>query len=407
MNLEGNEGYEIAQAPHQADAERERTRRSPRRTRALSGASQAGLVDKNVERIEARIRESYPFHPDTKHLFAMFKDNVEFRQTRGLMELGSLLLRSVWENERDVYLVGPQHFDLSIGDVRERLKDISKLSAAVAKDIFDTSDTATAQSIDADQGNRAASEVAALLLTASLSTTGNDTRGLKVKDAMRVLVNPLGGEEAYKKAFDLLYKQAQYLHRDPEERYYFDRQVNLNVLLADYARNAPENKVNEIVSTRLKEPFAPIEQSASAAIVDGTEGIDTLADRIKGKRVLVAVRPGGKLPPSEVEKFFPSVTEKNNVFIPTGERSFQSNKLEEAARELYATIAAEREIKATNPQHGDLNDRHQAAQQHLTATIAATYDRLLVPVQMPGTAPMLRSVPIQIPTGAGGWNGSA
>lgn len=403
VSLEGNEGYEILRKRliKQLPSENVIQAVAEAYARALAVASQAGLVDKNVERIEASIKGSYPFHPETKNLFAMFAQNVEFRQTRGLMELGSLLLRSVWESERDVYLIGAQHFDMSISDVRERLKDISRLSAAVAKDIFDTNESATAQSIDADQGNHSASEVAALLLTASLSTTGNDTRGLKVKDAMRVLVNPLGGEEAYKKAFDLMYKQAQYLHRDPEERYYFDRQVNLNVLLADFARNAPENKVNEIISNRLKELFAPTDRSAYAEILDGTEGIDTIADRIKGRRVLVAVRPDGRVPPQEVERFYQSVTEKNNVFILTGERSFQSNKLEDVARELYATIAAQRDINEANPQFGDLTARHQSAQQHLTATIAATYDRLLVPMQTPGSPPGLRAVGIQLTTGGG------
>jgi hypothetical protein len=373
--------------------------------RALSSAGQAGLVEKNAEQVTREVRATYPFHPETKHLFALFKDNPDYRQTRGLMELGSMLLRSVWEGEKDVYLVGPQHFDMGIREVRERLAEISKLHAAVARDIFDTNGGAVAQIIDADAGNSAASEAAALLLTASLSTTGDANRGLRIRDAMKVLINPLGGEEAYKTAIERLYKNAHHMHRSPEERYYFDRQVNLNVLLSQFAKNAPENRVNQIVSDRLKEIFEPREKTAYVELVDGTEGIDTILERIKGRRVLVAVRPDGKLPPQEVERFFRSVPEKNNVFILTGERSFQSGALEDRARELYATIAAKREILETNPQYQELNERHQAAEHNLTAAITNTYDRLLVPAQRPGVEAFLRDVRIQISSGTGAGSG--
>lgn len=407
VDLDSDEGYAILRKRliKQMPSENVIEEVAEAYARALSAACAAGLVEKGAEQIAREVRSTYPFHPETKHLFAMFKDNPDFRQTRGLMELGSLLLRSVWESEKDAYLIGPQHFDMSIREVRERLADISKLHAAIARDIYDTNGGAIAQLIDAEEGNNAASEAAALFLTSSLSTTGDANRGLRVRDAMKVLVGPLGGEEAYKQAIDKLYKQAQYLHRSPEDRYFFDRQVNLNVLLADYAKNAPENKVNEIVSHRLKELFAPREKTAYADIVDGTEGIDTITDRIKGPRVLVAVRPDGKLPPQEVERFFQSVTEKNNVFILTGERSFQSNRLEDVARELYATVAAKRDIPESNPQYAELNERHQAAQQHLTSAIVATYDRVLVPVQLQGQPPTLRDVRIQLTSGGTGDNG--
>lgn len=39
------------------------------------------------------------------------------RPTRGLIELVSRLLRSVWDRKaNDVFLIGPQHFDLAIPD---------------------------------------------------------------------------------------------------------------------------------------------------------------------------------------------------------------------------------------------------------------------------------------------------
>ncbi|MEZ6088206.1 MAG: DUF499 domain-containing protein [Pirellulaceae bacterium] len=72
------------------------------------------------KRLPTDLPRHYPFHPQLKNVIALFKENENFRQTRGLIELISRLLRSVWEREaNDVFLIGPQHFDLSIKEVRE------------------------------------------------------------------------------------------------------------------------------------------------------------------------------------------------------------------------------------------------------------------------------------------------
>ena len=48
----------------------------------------------------------------------------QFKQTRGLLELVSRLLKSVWERQaNDVFLIGPQHFDLSLTEVRDKLTE--------------------------------------------------------------------------------------------------------------------------------------------------------------------------------------------------------------------------------------------------------------------------------------------
>lgn len=53
------------------------------------------------------------------------------------MQLVSRLLKSVWERKgNDVFLVGPQHFDLSIGEVREKVAEISEMRDVIAKDLW-------------------------------------------------------------------------------------------------------------------------------------------------------------------------------------------------------------------------------------------------------------------------------
>ncbi|MCY7338105.1 MAG: hypothetical protein LH613_18145 [Chamaesiphon sp.] len=58
--------------------------------------------------------------------------------SRGLIELVSWLLRSVWEREsNDVFLIGSQHFDLSILEGRyyfDRQENLTKLLQSLAQD---------------------------------------------------------------------------------------------------------------------------------------------------------------------------------------------------------------------------------------------------------------------------------
>ena len=83
--------------------------------RKLEDASKARAAGRGAEAIADEIAATYPFHPRLKNVVALFKENEQFKQTRGLIELVSRLLRSVWERQaNDVFLIGPQHFDLGI-----------------------------------------------------------------------------------------------------------------------------------------------------------------------------------------------------------------------------------------------------------------------------------------------------
>ena len=82
--------------------------------RKLEEASKAKTVTRGAEAMADEIAATYPFHPRLKNVIALFKENDQFKQTRGLIELVSRLLKSVWERPaNDVFLIGPQHFDLS------------------------------------------------------------------------------------------------------------------------------------------------------------------------------------------------------------------------------------------------------------------------------------------------------
>ena len=89
--------------------------------RKLDEAARAETAHRGAEAIADEVAATYPFHPRLKNVVALFKENEQFKQTRGVIELVSRLLKSVWErSDNDVFLIGPQHFDLvDCGSTRE------------------------------------------------------------------------------------------------------------------------------------------------------------------------------------------------------------------------------------------------------------------------------------------------
>ena len=70
----------------------------------MAQAAKAKIASRGAEAIADEIARTYPFHPRLKNVIALFKENEQFKQTRGLIELVSLLLRSVWERKtNDVF----------------------------------------------------------------------------------------------------------------------------------------------------------------------------------------------------------------------------------------------------------------------------------------------------------------
>ena len=228
----------------------------------LSEAAKAKTIERSAESLATEIEATYPFHPSFKSITALFKDNEKFKQTRGLMELVSRLLKSVWESDEDIYLIGAQHFDLSIDDVREKIADISEMRDVIARDLWDSSDSAHAQVIDLDKGNNYAKQVGTLLLTASLSTAVNSVKGLSESEILQCLIDPVRQASDFRAAFTELHKAAWYLHQTPEGRSYFDRQENLTKKLQGYADKAPQNKVDELIRHRLDEMYKPTTKAA-------------------------------------------------------------------------------------------------------------------------------------------------
>ena len=361
--------------------------------KALAEASKAKHISRSAESIADEVASTYPFHPRLKNLVALFKENEKFKQTRGLMELVSRLLKSVWaRTDNDVHLIGAQHFDLSITEVRDKLVEISDMPDVVAKDVWDSSSSAHAQIIDLNAGNDAARQLSSLLLTASLSTAVNAIKGLTLEEIVECLVAPLQAPAKFTAAFEALEDAAWYLHHTPEGRFYFDRQENLTKLLKSLAEGAPDNKVDELIRHRLTELFKPVRRSAYDEVLPLPK-LDEVTDRIKRGRVLLIVSPDSKIPPEEVRKFFESITQKNQICVLTGDKSEMAS-LEQAARKVFAAAQADKRIPKGHPQREEVESKQQSYDKDFLATVLNLFDKILFPRQSPGKPASLVAKPL-------------
>jgi hypothetical protein len=361
--------------------------------RKLEEAAKSKTANRGAEAIADEIVATYPFHPRLKNVVALFKENEQFKQTRGLIELVSRLLKSVWERKaNDVFLIGPQHFDLSVPDVRDKLTEISGMRDVIAKDLWDAQQSAHAQVIDLQTGKEAATQVGSLLLTASLSTAVNAVKGLTREEMTECLVSPLREPSEFLAAFEELEKAAWYLHHTPEGRYYFDRQENLTKLLQSLAHDAPENQVDDLIRHRLRDMFKPIRKTIYDDVLP-LPRIDEVVDRVRRGRVLLVVSPDSKIPPEEVQKFFDGLSQKNNLCVLTGDKTAMGS-VEKAARQLFAAQKADGRIPKGHPQREDLERKQQAYEQDFNATVLSLFDKVLFPIQRAGKPAQLASKPL-------------
>lgn len=368
--------------------------------RKLEEAAKSKVASRGAEAIADEIVATYPFHPRLKNVIALFKENEQFKQTRGLIELVSRLLRSVWDRKaNDIFLIGPQHFDLSIPEVRDKLTEISGMRDVIAKDLWDVNQSAHAQVIDLKTGKEAATQVGSLLLTASLSTAVNAVKGLTLEEMVECLVSPLREPSEFLAAFEELEKSAWYVHHTPEGRFYFDRIENLTKLLQSLAHDAPETQVDDLIRHRLRTMFKATRKVAYEDVLP-LPRLEDVVDRVRKGRVLLIVSPDSKIPPDAVQAFFTGLSQKNNLCVLTGDKTAMGS-VDKAARHFFAAQKADGRIPKGHAQREDLEKKQQSYEQDFNATVLNLFDKVLFPIHRHGKEPQLASKPLDMTRDSG------
>ena len=151
---------------------------------------------------------------------------------------------------------------------------------------------------------------------------------------------------------------------------------NLSRQIERNARDVPQPKIDQALINRL-EGFLQPSSKVAYQEVQNLPRLDDL--KLSGPRVLIVIRPDGKVPPSELENFFDFQQEKNNLLVLTGQDSHMSDEVESRLRELYAIEQIHKRMKPGDTLFEEARDRFEEAGDRFTKALSAAYNRIYFP----------------------------
>ena len=305
---------------------------------AVKAAREMDVTNHSPDSFAAQLSESYPFHFGLRDLYARFKENPGFQQTRGLIRLMRMVVSNLWETGQadKLQLIHPYNLDLNSDEIVSEIRSINpSLSEAISHDIANNGHS-VAEDIDTKYNCTDAQDVSKLLLVASLASVPGATHGLRQNDIMAFLCAPGRDISKVKKEIvDYLPTQAWYLHQSNDGRLFYKDIQNLAAKLHSTARQYNQQ-------TCLKELRAYLEGLFQPSVRDCYQRIEMLAaiDEVhleSDKTALLLVQPGNDIDtatklPKEWVKFHTDQEFKNRALYLTGSQETLTHVLEQSAQ---------------------------------------------------------------------------
>lgn len=341
------------------------------------------VTNASPEQFAARVIEAYPFHPAIRDLYARFKENPGFQQTRGLIRLMRIVASRLWESgEADkCYLVNAHDIDLNDRETLSELNQINNsLENAVSHDIA-SGGQSVAEILDTNLGGKDAQDVMKLLLVSSLSNVAGGTKGLTLPEMVANLCAP--GRDISKlknEVINRLVTTAWYLHTGRDGRLFVKNVQNLVARLRTTAESYLHDQSLRELRDRLSDLFKP-DTGWCYQKVQALPAVDEI-DIPQDKTVLVVANPhSGGLNP-DLQKLYENIDFKNRVCFLTGQRS--SDALLNAAKELKAIRHIIDELKAegapdNDPQLVQARDLLDRIQNQFGSALRETFSTLYYP----------------------------
>jgi hypothetical protein len=252
------------------------------------------------------------------------------------------------------------------------------LLPAVTRDIADRGN-AIADRLDAELGGDAARQVMTLLLTSSLSRAVGGRIGLTESELIEFLAAPQRKPDEFLHALQRLRESAWYLHRE-EQRFFIKETENLSRQIERLAREVPPPKIDQALINHLTGALQP-ERRIAYQDVQVLPRLDDL--KLSGPRTLIVVKPDGRMPPSELARFFDHQQDKNNLLVLTGQDSLLADAVEDRLRELYAIEQIYKRLKSGDTLFEEARDRLEEAAGRFNKALSAAYNRLYFPANDP------------------------
>ena len=221
-------------------------------------AEQMGLTHVSPEAFVLQARESYPFHPAIRDLYARFRENPGFQQTRGLIRLMRTIVARIYNSGQadSAMLIHPHMIDLNQPDTLAEIDTInSTLKNAISHDVA-SNGSAAAELEDARRGGTEAQDICNLLLMSSLANIQNPVLGLTRAEIVTNLCAPGRAIQQIPDILAILQNEVcWYLHQDNAGKIYFKNTENLVAKLRSLSESFSAEAGLKDVKERLEYVF--------------------------------------------------------------------------------------------------------------------------------------------------------
>lgn len=355
--------------------------------KAVRDAKQMDITNASPEQFVAQLASSYPFHFAIKDLYARFRENPGFQQTRGLIRFMRTVVARLWESGQadQQYLIHAHDVDLNDRETLSEIQAINPtLDNAISHDIAG-SGSSVAETMDRNRGAPSpdAQDALKLILISSLASVPDATLGLSPNEIVSLLCQP--GRDVSKLPKDVLgvlLTRAWYLHSNREGRIYFKNVENLVAKLKTRAEGYNTESSIKQLQTFLMKSFAPQQRDCYQKLFVLVPVDEIKLDRDAVSLVITEPNAGGQLHP-DLQAFFESQTYKNRVAFLTGERETMKSLLENAA-ELKAveSILAEMDkekLADNDPQRVSAGEMRDQISLRLLSAARETFTKIVYP----------------------------
>src|SRR6266404_1931536 len=378
--------------------------------KAVREAKQMDITAQSPEQFAQLVKSSYPFHPAIKDLYARFRENQGFQQTRALIRLMRIIASRMWQSgEADKqFLISVHDIDLNDAETLSEVRQINpSLENAVAHDIA-AQGKAVAEVMNQNLTGTDARDVCRLIFVASLANVPNAVLGLSIPEIVGYLCAP--GRNLVKLKGDVLEKLATaawYLHSNRDGKLFFKNVENLNAKLESLARAYVREQSLKELRQRLADLFKPVNGWCYQDVLalPAIDEINLTADRA----TLVISEPfvGLGLNP-QLKQFFEQTTFKNRLAFLSGSRNtfdslIESAKRLKAIKHIIGEMEADK-VPTTDPQFKQADELLDRLLGQFLSAVKETFSTLYYPTRQ-GTTDVLNAADFLMKFESNNYNG--
>jgi hypothetical protein len=352
-----------------------------------------------AERFEARVIDSYPFHPALLDLmYHRWGSLPSYQRTRGALQFLARVVHGILEHERAPQaLIGPGDVPLEDEHVRgaffSQVGERERYSSVLAADL--TGGSARSAEVDrriaadspAYEPLRVGTRCATAIMLYSFGGRKGEERGVLESELVQALVSPELDRNVITTCLHDLREELLYLHHSGR-RYRFEPKANLNLLINEERSKWEPQEVLDRVRQALARVLGPARDRAVLWPPDSGAIPDEPAFRIVYLGWQWAELGDGELEeplaPLVEERVPGRRTYRNGLaFAVAGRAGF--DRARDAARLLLAldsllSQVRSRRLSLDQEQTDDLTERQKTAAADLAGALDRLYEKVLVPI---------------------------